>query len=510
MTRAMGLRSQIVIAAGLLVGASLLFCSLLLIRMGEQERLNEAVRVHLEQGELLTTLLAQQPDDQKRRALLATACRELAIPAFLLTDHDQSSLAGTLRPSAAHQSSLLRALRGQTEVQLHYPTLWQLLRHSEIANLELTLPVDVPKGASRALLLHIPLDGIQQKTLDQLRLAFIICLGYGLVLVITAVAILQKAVIRPVVELTSQTRQLANGNWHSRAQIHGPREIAELGTGFNHMAAALEDSHRLLEQQLAQLQEQNTELQATRSELVREARMSSIGHLAAGIAHEIGNPLSALIGYLELLRRKGDDSQQDLLQRALHESERIDRLIRDLLDYAGNRKIRNGEAKNTDTCDPLAVVQATCELLHQQGALKQRQLDLELPAHLPQVRMAAHKLQQILVNLLINARDATQDNGQIHIGGCSHPLSVEIWLRDDGCGMTSEQQQAAFDPFYSSKTGQGEQRLNRGLGLFVCYQLLEECGGDILLTSAPAAGTCFTLSLPRAAASQQIPEDHPA
>ncbi|MDY0398007.1 MAG: HAMP domain-containing sensor histidine kinase [Desulfuromonas thiophila] len=491
--RVSGLRSEIVLGASLLAGAALLFSALLLLRLHEQERLSAELQRRLEQAQCCAQALATVPA-QHQPALLTSLQRQLHSSRLRLGDGNGATASDRLLRQAL--------LQQQPAIDLLFPPLWSLAATTPAnASLQLAVPLTSQAAPRQALWLQFDLQPLRQATLAQLALALKLCLAYGLVLVLAAVLILQRAVIRPVEQLRQRTRSLAGGDFTSRAPVDGPREIRQLGESFNQMAEALQQAISHQQQQLDQLQQQNTELRATRQQLDQSARLSSVGRLASGMAHEIGNPLSAILGYLDLLRRKAaDPAQQDLLQRSEQEARRIDRLIRDLLDYAGQARAQATDGQSPQqhsgaSCDPLAVIQASLHLLQQQGALKQRHLDLTLPANLPAVAMAGHKLQQVLINLLLNARDATSRGGQIELGACSHPQSVEIWLRDNGCGMDEAQRLAAFDPFYSGKAeGQG-----RGLGLFVCHQLLHECGGDILLSSVAGAGSCFTLRLPHAA-----------
>lgn len=493
--RVSGLRSEIVLGASLLAGAALLFSALLLLRLHEQERLSAELQRRMEQAQCCAQALAAVPA-QHQPALLTSLQRQLHNSRLRLGDGNGASVSDRLLRQAL--------LQQQPVIDLRFPPLWSLAAATSAGTtLQLAVPLTSQAAPRQALWLQFDLQPLRQATLAQLSLALKLCLAYGLVLVLAAVLILQRAVIRPVEQLRQRTHTLAGGDFTSRAPVDGPREIRQLGESFNQMAAALQQAISRQQQQLDQLQQQNTELRATRQQLDQSARLSSVGRLASGMAHEIGNPLSAILGYLDLLRRKATDpAQQDLLQRSEQEARRIDRLIRDLLDYASQARAQATDGQSPQqhrhsgaSCDPLAVIQASLHLLQQQGALKQRQLELTLPANLPAVAMAGHKLQQVLINLLLNARDATSCEGQIQLGACSHPQSVEIWLRDNGCGMDEAQRQAAFDPFYSGKAeGQG-----RGLGLFVCHQLLHECGGDILLSSVAGQGSCFTLRLPQAA-----------
>jgi signal transduction histidine kinase len=424
---------------------------------------------------------------------------EKYLRAVLLVDASLAPRAGTWPETPIEQERLRQLLRRallQTEpvMELRHPASWLQSLGSDGAALKVASSIQ-GVGGKQVLYLNFSLDQVRVRTLEQLRLALWICLGYGLVLIGAAVHILRRAVITPIEALTRVTLDLRHGNGEARVDPAGPREIATLGQSFNQMATTLEENRVEQQHQVEELQDKNRELGATRLSLMQAARMASVGHLASGMAHEIGNPLSAVLAYLNLARLKDDAVQRDdLLRRAEAEATRIDHIIRDMLDYAASD---SGVEKNTGvhTCpvsDPLKVVHETVEMLRHQGVFKQRRLKLELGTELPECCIPPNHLQQILVNLLLNARDATSTDGQIELSACAHRESVEIAVKDNGSGMNHAQQQAAFDPFFS-----GGKRGGRGLGLFVCYQQLKECGGDIMLSSTPDEGSCFTVLLRR-------------
>jgi signal transduction histidine kinase len=281
--------------------------------------------------------------------------------------------------------------------------------------------------------------------------------------------------------LQELTQSVASGHLEASVEMAGPREIADLADSFNRMMASLRQSREETRNHIASLQKVN-------DELIRSEKMASVGHLAAGMAHEIGNPLGAIVGYLELLKSDlSDPGQRDLAGRSLVEAGRIDRLVRELLDFAA-----------PSTCcgevfDPVAVAGESLELLQNQGVLEGRRLEARLPAKLPCVRMVRHRLQQVLVNLLINARDATEAGDLIRLEGGVDQDTPWLSVRDAGSGIAPEVLPHLFDPFYTTKaSGQG-----RGLGLAICQRIIEEAGGRIEVTSEPGRGSEFRVWIKR-------------
>jgi two-component system NtrC family sensor kinase len=283
------------------------------------------------------------------------------------------------------------------------------------------------------------------------------------------------------------TRQVADGNLDLEVSEQGPREISALARSFNDMVGSLRASRRSTEDHIRSLQRANEDLQQTRAELIRSEKMASVGHLAAGMAHEVGNPLGAVVGYLELLKTELSDARQrDIVVRAADEAGRIDRLVRELLDYAAP-----GQAR-VETFDPAAVMRESLDLLTNQGKFNRLHLVRDLPRSLPPVHMVRHQLLQVFVNLLLNACDASGEGGMIRIEGDVSDGSVRLAVADEGEGIPAEILGNVFDPFFTTKApGKG-----RGLGLAVCYRVVAEAGGDIAVRSEVGKGSRFTVRLP--------------
>lgn len=497
MKRPFGLRSEIVISSSLLVGAALLFVALLLLRLSETRLIEQSIDMNSRSTQALAQLLANYPE-QRLPQLLKNYAKTNQLESWQLSDSNgtiissSSSGAMTNNPASAlrnrriQQSLLWQPLM----LTLNYPPSWTWIigDTAEPRYLELHVALSSASNQRLSLQLRFSLQQIYQQMLTLQKFALGCCLAYGLVLVLTAVFVLNRSVVRPIVTLTTTTQLVSHGDLSQRVTADGSRELVLLAQAFNLMAANLERNCAEKQQQLETISASNRQLQLTQHHLAQAERMASVGNLTSGIAHELGNPLSAVIGYLELLKRKGLPAElHDLVTRALDESGRMDQLLKDMLDFA---------SANSDSdrrlCDPLAVIQNTCSLLHNQGALKQRQLVLELPDMLPEVTIAAHKLQQVLVNLLINARDATDADGIISLGGRTLGNTVEISVVDNGHGISKAHQTAIFDPFFTTKApGSG-----RGLGLFVSYQLISSAGGTLKVAQQEPHGSCFTITLP--------------
>jgi hypothetical protein len=258
------------------------------------------------------------------------------------------------------------------------------------------------------------------------------------------------------------------------------------------MYGEIEDGKRKLRDKIMELEETNAELRLTQKELIATEKLASLGQLSAGIAHEIGNPLSAIKGYTEVLRRASgmDDAKRgEILGDILREVSRVDRIIRTLLDYSRPRK------SSPQVVDVNEVITDTAEIITSQGALKGIKLTLELSEDMPQIIADPGQLSQVIVNLLLNSRDAAGGGGEIVISTARDegPCAV-ICVRDDGEGIPAEIIDRIFDPFFTTKDpGHGT-----GLGLSVSARIVETFEGVIEVESSEGSGALFRIIFPAA------------
>ncbi|MEZ4600192.1 MAG: ATP-binding protein [Syntrophotaleaceae bacterium] len=259
------------------------------------------------------------------------------------------------------------------------------------------------------------------------------------------------------------------------------------------MVAALRKSRQDTEKTIDHLQRANEDLRQTRAELIRSEKIASIGHLAAGMAHEIGNPLGAVVGYLELLKSELPEGRHlEIAACAAEEVGRIDLLVRDLLDYAAP-----GQARS-ETFDPAKVMEEALDLLVNQGMFNKLELVRKIPLSLPMVRMVRHQLLQVFVNLLLNACDASRKGGEIIVEGGVSGQFVWLAVTDEGEGISKDNLGHVFDPFFTTKPpGKG-----RGLGLSVCHRVVDQAGGAIEVQSDVGRGSRFTVCLPVASRAE--------
>ncbi len=352
--------------------------------------------------------------------------------------------------------------------------------------------LEVQDGARRVRLWLAPSDGRAARSLPGLLFLYV-GITAAAILLLTYV-LLGRSIVRPVEELTRASEKIARGAAADvRVPVQGAAEVARLAVAFNAMQAQLGEERAALVARLADLERAKAELESAQRSLVTSEKMASVGRLAAGVAHEIGNPLSAILGLVELVQTSDlpPDDQRELLRRVTKETERISRIIRDLLDFA-----RGDPAQPEDaSCDLVEVVEDAVRLVGPQKDLRGVTIERRFADACPPAKGAGARLAQVVLNLLLNAADAIEGEGVIRLE--VHPTDdgfVELVVADTGPGIAPEVRDHLFEPFVSTKpTGQGT-----GLGLAVCHTIVERLGGTIEAGDAPEGGARFVIRLPAA------------
>jgi len=309
--------------------------------------------------------------------------------------------------------------------------------------------------------------------------------------------VLARIVVKPISRLLSATERIIGGHYGQMVPVSGSAELVRLGESFNAMSTTLQQKEQEVGEHVAALEQANCDLRQAREEAIRTEKMASIGLLAAGMAHEIGTPLASIMGYAELAASEqlDDATIQDYARRISNDCTRIDRIVRGLLDYSRPR------TATVESCDLRELVESTVEMLTQQGAFKNIKLATDFGDRLPAASVDPHQLQQVLINLLLNARDAMPSGGKLAIrirvdgsdasgGGAVPRLRIDVL--DSGCGIPAENLSRIFDPFFTTKPpGKGT-----GLGLAISARIIEGFGGNMTVQSREGSGTCFSLRLP--------------
>ncbi len=341
-----------------------------------------------------------------------------------------------------------------------------------------------------------PLLPIYQELRQSEKIILIYILLYTLTLVIVGIHLLSRMVVSPLQRLVRITAEYKGGGAIPSSREQTENEIGRLSHSLHNMLLRLDQNKRELEAHIESLEKANKELKKAQNEVIRSEKLASVGRLAAGIAHEIGNPIGIILGYLELLG-KGDLSQaerKDFLDRMTAEVTRIHVIIRQLLDFS-----RPSQGRRTNTHAHRAVLE-TLEILTPQPMMEDIQVRLALDASRDEVFADPSQLQQVFLNIIMNAADALMEEDRHERPAVEKTLiirsrntsdRIEFTFEDNGPGATEEELGHIFDPFYTTKApGKGT-----GLGLSVCYRIIEDMGGKIRAESARGMGTRFFVDL---------------
>jgi signal transduction histidine kinase len=313
----------------------------------------------------------------------------------------------------------------------------------------------------------------------------------ALSLLVLAYFALTRFIVRPLDDLSRAAERVAGGARRLEVPRSGARELAELGQSLRTMTDKLISEEEALRKKIDEVEQATRRLAEAQERLVRSERLASVGRLAAGLAHEIGNPLAALTGMQDLLLAGGLEpaEQRDFLQRMRKETERIHSILRDLLQFA-RPVARAGEPPAPGNVE--VAIYETVALVGPQRAMKDVELAVDVFPDLPEVALPSEQLVQVVLNLVLNAADAVGPGGHIALRARQHDKRVRIEVEDDGPGVAEEVRQKLFEPFVTTKdVGKGT-----GLGLAVCRGLVEAVGGTIALDSTTRSGARFVIELP--------------
>jgi len=333
---------------------------------------------------------------------------------------------------------------------------------------------------------------------DTLRSSQTVILFYILmdtvVLVLVGYVLLSRIVVKPIDKLLAMTGAYKDGFMVPSVPESARNEIGDLTRSLSHMLKRLDENKRELHSHISSLEKANRDLRQAQDEIIRSEKLASVGRLAAGIAHEIGNPIGIILGYLDLLN-SGDIAEadkKDFLSRIESEIVRVSRIIRQLLDFS---RASSGEPVKTKVHD---LLEMTLAMLEPQPMMEGVQTTLDLGAQKDTVLADPSQLQQVFLNIIMNAADALAEGKgesgtkQLKIRSEKIQGSVELRFSDNGPGIPEKDLLHVFDPFYTTK----EPGKGTGLGLSVSYRIVEGLGGSIRAESKPGDGATIIVSLP--------------
>jgi len=320
------------------------------------------------------------------------------------------------------------------------------------------------------------------------KLILIYILLNTLVLISVGLYLLSRSVVKPVHKLLHITEAFRKGESLPLFPDVSENEMGQLNRSLKMMLKRLEENREELQAHIASLEKANEEIRQTQAELIKSEKLASVGRLATGIAHEIGNPMGIILGYMDLLKR--DDlttpERQDFLSRVEREITRINGIIRQLLDFS---RPAGGEPEETSVHE---VILATLKMLEPQPLMAGTEPNIRFDAARDTIWADPNQLQQVFLNIIMNAADAMAVEKSLTIRTSTPGNTIRIQLEDTGTGIPEEDLDGIFDPFYSTKPpGKGT-----GLGLSVSYTIIKGLGGTIHAKNNPGSGVTITIDIP--------------
>lgn len=303
----------------------------------------------------------------------------------------------------------------------------------------------------------------------------------------------RKFVARPINELLLRTRQLGSGNMTARIDMRTGDEIGELGQEFNKMAGNLATTQQelfdmafTLEQKV---EERTGEMLQMQNQLLQSAKLASLGQLVAGIAHEINNPLSGILMFSSLAAKAPDlpESARANLEVVVSETKRCAKIVGGLLEFS-RESIPERRQESI-----FKILEQSLNLVAQQPMFHNIEIQVSFCQNLPEIYADPDQLQQVFFNLFINAAQAMPEGGGLKIVtavDAERDMAV-IKVADTGSGISEENLDKIFDPFFSTKAKAG-----MGLGLSITYGIIKNHGGEISVRNRPEGGAEFTIWLP--------------
>jgi len=348
--------------------------------------------------------------------------------------------------------------------------------------------------------------GLLEKAYTSIRnkvvFTFMIVATLGFFLIVGISYLITSTITRPLSEMVSATQSIATGDLEQRIKVKSKDEIGQLALSFNKMIASLRKMRAELEEWTNTLEqkvkERTEELAAMQNTLVQSQRLASLGKLAAGIAHEINNPLGGILVLSSLVVEdlKDDDPHRENLQEVIKQTMRCRDIVKGLLQFSRQEEGKTEYVRVND------ILNNTLSLIEKQALFHNIEVIKNLDAELPYILGDNSQLQQVFINVILNAVQAMKEIGTLTIN-TSHDKNndmVVIEISDTGCGIPEEMIDRIFDPFFTTKeVGEGT-----GLGLSIAYGIVTKHHGRMRVKSKVGEGSTFTIKIPVVESHREI------
>ncbi len=506
------LRTGILAQLTFLILAAMLLINVVMVKLAEKD----LIGARLQSGGLLARAFEQSfdyhfPDGMKKSPLPDTdasfhtsVMRLLAEAGFsnaLIVDREGNKIFATSPAGEAEEYALSGAREAAaTGMSSHYftGTTWGVIWLSK-SDLWIFAPLSFEGRVRGGMSLSCSLVPLYETLRNSEKVILLYILLDTLILVMVGLVLLSRIVVKPIHQLLRLTAGYKDGDAVPTVEEASRNEIGELSRSLQNMLRRLEENKKELRDHIASLEKANRGLQQAQDEIIRSEKLASVGRLAAGVAHEIGNPIGIILGYLELLNSGGmmEEEKRDFLGRIESEITRVSRIIRELLDFS---RPSSGELIETHVHEAL---QNTVNMLDHQPMMEDVTTRLDLTARYDVVLADTNRLQQVFLNLIMNSADALSEGSEgskmLTIRTEDQDGNIRLAFSDNGPGIPKNELTRIFDPFYTTK----EPGKGTGLGLSVCYRIVESLGGTIKAESVVGQGTTIILIIPHVKRQQE-------
>jgi len=331
-------------------------------------------------------------------------------------------------------------------------------------------------------------------TATQVMLTFTVMAFLCVVFLLVILYFSTTRIINPLQEMVIATQEIARGDLSHKVEMKSGDEIGDLADSFNQMTAKLKSANKklvewgkTLEKKVEERTKELTEMQA---HLVQSEKLASLGKLAAGIAHEINNPLGGILIYSHLLLEDTDNDSPyyENLKKIVKETSRCKLIVRGLLEFARPKEPEMSLVNISE------IIERSLAIMERQALFQNITIKKSYASDLPQTVADSAQLQQVFINIIINAAEAMDGNGALTLESSLNADGslIEVKFSDTGHGIKKEDKKRLFEPFFSTKeVGKGT-----GLGLAISYSIIQKHQGTIEVESQPEKGSTFTVKLP--------------
>jgi signal transduction histidine kinase len=375
--------------------------------------------------------------------------------------------------------------------------LWKEKRYLIISS-----PLSINKDSTASVSIVLDLVKIYNQTGQTQKIIFIYLLINTAILTFISVKRISRVTLKPLKRLLNNAEEFREDGDMFLIHAKESDEFSRLSSSLNRMLQRIANDKEKLKATVRSLKKTNLKLKEAQKELVKAEKLASVGRLSAGIAHDSGNPISIVIGYLELLKQQdiSNSEKNDFLYRAKDEINRINKIIRQLLDFS-----RTSE-ENIKHISVHEIIDDILQIANRQPWLSGIIIELRLAAAKDTINADSDQLRQVFMNLIINASDSiasspekikgkiyiTTENIEKTLFGAAEPVQMlKIMVTDNGPGISEADIENIFDPFYTTK----EPGKGTGLGLYVCFMIIDKMSGKIEVKSSEY-NTTISITLP--------------